>query len=99
MNREQAKALLPIITAFAEGKTIQCRGHTVGCREWKDVDNPSFGYTPDMYRIKPEPMECWVNVYEDGTLGKSWPTEREAKRSAAPSLSGVRTVLLREVLE
>jgi hypothetical protein len=53
MNREQAKALLPVITAFAEGKEVQCIcGHpTCG---WEDTEqvNP---YDYLKYRIKPEP--------------------------------------------
>lgn len=53
MNRERAKELLPIIQAYAEGKTIQCIG--VGFENWHDVDNEleidSMRYK---YRIKPE---------------------------------------------
>lgn len=53
MNREKAKELLPIIQAYAEGKTIQYIG--VGFENWHDVDNEleidSMRYK---YRIKPE---------------------------------------------
>ena len=53
MNRERAKELLPIIQAYAEGKTIQYIG--VGFENWHDVDNEleidSMRYK---YRIKPE---------------------------------------------
>lgn len=53
MNREKAKELLPIIQAYAEGKTIQYIG--VGFENWYDVDNEleidSMRYK---YRIKPE---------------------------------------------
>lgn len=69
MNREQAKALLPIITAFAEGKEIQFLTST---REWhKDkLENISFQYEPERYRIKPEPLKVWINVFtgDDGKL-------------------------------
>lgn len=53
MNRDQAKALLPIIQAFAEGKEIQFRfdgGNWSPCD--KDI---SFQYNASNYRIKPEP--------------------------------------------
>ena len=53
MNQEKAKELLPIIQAYAEGKTIQYIG--VGFENWHDVDNEleidSMRYK---YRIKPE---------------------------------------------
>ena len=55
MTREEAKELLPIIQAYAEGKTIQYRN--VVC-EWEDVtieEDLSFADNPSEYRIKPEP--------------------------------------------
>lgn len=57
MNREQAKALLPIIQAFSEGKTIQW---LTGSGEWYDVvgnDTIDFEFLADRkteYRIKLE---------------------------------------------
>ena len=50
MVREQASEFLPIIKAFAEGKTIQYRTED----GWKDIDNPKFNDFPSEYRIKPE---------------------------------------------
>ena len=62
MTREEAKELLPIIKAFAEGKTIQLFTNGI----WEDAKNPTFE-SGSMYRIKPEPKyrpfksqeECW----------------------------------------
>ena len=62
MTREEAKELLPIIQAFAEGKTIQLFTNGI----WEDAKNPTFE-SGAMYRIKPEPKyrpfktqeECW----------------------------------------
>jgi hypothetical protein len=53
MTREHAKKMLPIISAFAEGKTVQ---HRTGehC-PWSDHDTPSFSAPPENYRIAPEP--------------------------------------------
>ena len=55
MTREEAKELLPIIQAFADGKHIQWRNH---CKNWIDIDerdglNTEFPLS--VYRIKPEP--------------------------------------------
>ena len=53
MTREEAKELLPIIQAFAEGKSIQFRkGY-----DWIDIktgEDLSFLRPPSDYRIKPE---------------------------------------------
>lgn len=54
MDREQAKALLPIIKAFSEGKIIEYRDSMLK-DDWKivkEIPNLSFGCFE--YRIKPE---------------------------------------------
>ena len=55
MTREEAKELLPIIQAFAEGKDIQIRNITDD--GWDDIndDRMSFCAKAEAYRIKPEP--------------------------------------------
>lgn len=39
MTRDVVKEQLPVISAFAEGKTIQYLGNN---GKWIDCDNPSF---------------------------------------------------------
>lgn len=64
MDRNQAKDLLPIIKAFAEGKAIQLKTVDKG---WQDIHSASFDSNPKNYRIKPESEyrpfanaeECW----------------------------------------
>lgn len=64
MTREQVKIMLPIMKAFAEGKTIQ---YLVDGKKWIDIDDPTFVKQVAYYRIKPEPKyrpfktkeECW----------------------------------------
>jgi hypothetical protein len=52
VNREEAKQLLPIIQAFAEGKAVQYKCANI----WNDVTgSPCFACDPSCYRIKPEP--------------------------------------------
>ena len=69
MTREEAKELLPIIQAFADGKTVQYRISATFPRryirdfsylkEWNDINEENFnGFIYDgtvNYRIKPEP--------------------------------------------
>lgn len=57
MTREHAKQLLPIITAFAEGKKIECK-FTSG--DWVEAGDLAFDSCPEFYRIKPEPRRFWI---------------------------------------
>lgn len=74
MNRQQAKELLPIIQAFAEGKTIEFR-NSLGV--WIDCDGIMFNWPPKDYRIKPEPKyspfedaeECWQEMLKHQPFG------------------------------
>lgn len=50
MTAEEAKKLLPVITAYAEGKRIQYSNGGA----WIDSDDLSFCMDPSRYRIKPE---------------------------------------------
>ena len=56
MTRKEAKELLPIIQAFAEGKTVQYKGK---CGIWIDCANDSvilgISKDPSHFRIKLEP--------------------------------------------
>ena len=73
MTRDEAKAKLPIIQAFAEGKTIQFYNGD----EWADLDEATFSASPDKYRIKPEPKyrpfenqeECWQEMQKHQPFG------------------------------
>ena len=73
MTREQAKELLPIIQALAEGKNIQF----LSDGEWHDINQADFTCYPDKYRIKPEPKyrpfktqeECWNEMMKHQPFG------------------------------
>ena len=63
MTPERAKELLPVITAFAEGKKIQYRHRgAVVMSGWGDADMAVFSDDCD-YRIKPKPRRVFVNEY------------------------------------
>ena len=72
MTREEAKEMLPIIKAFAEGKTIQLFTNGI----WEGTENPSFEEL-SRYRIKPEPKyrpfesqeECWNEISKHQPFG------------------------------
>ena len=73
MTREQAKKLLPIMQAYAEGKTIQFQNGG----KWYDVYDTDFHQSPDVYRIKPESKyrpfndqeECWNEMHKHPDFG------------------------------
>ena len=51
MTKDEAKELLPIVKALAEGKVIESCDDLYG---WVETKNPIFDLSPDFYRIKPE---------------------------------------------
>lgn len=76
MTREQAKELLPIIQAFAEGKTIQVKGPD---NRWYDYEGKNcklkFDSRVQDYRIKPKyrpfknAEECWQEMLKHQPFG------------------------------
>ena len=89
MTREEAKQLLPIIQAFAEGKEIQ---QTDGS-DWYDLDDPDFMANGNSYRIKPGPKyrpftnieECWQEMQKHQLFG--WVKNQGLYRNIANVMS------------
>ncbi len=80
MDRQQAKELLPIIQAFAEGKIIQSRrinGMWIDLEMKTALNIISLIDEPQKYRIKPEPKyrpfknaeECWQEMQKHKPFG------------------------------
>lgn len=78
MLRQQAKELLPIIQAYAEGKTIQVKASDNLWYEYNGNNNKlKFDSDPQNYRIKPEPKyrpfktdeECWKEMLKHKPFG------------------------------
>ena len=76
MNRKEAKELMPIIQAFAEGKAIESRCIKGDKSLWYDDEDPSFDNDLE-YRIKPEinyrpfknAKECWEEMQKHQPFG------------------------------
>ena len=81
MTREQAKELLPIIQAFAEGKIIE---YSYDGEHWENTDAPSWDCDV-MFRIKPEPKyrpfknqeECREEMHKHPDFG--WIIAKDSK--------------------
>ena len=76
MTRKEAKEMLPIIQAYAEGKAIQIKKEG----DWLEVGKNTevyFSESPSDYRIKPEPKyrpfrtqeECWSEMHKHPDFG------------------------------
>lgn len=75
MTREEAKTMLPIIQAYAEGKEIEIFDKTT--KMWKTAMLPHFDCDSKNYRIKPESKyrpfkdekECWTEMQKHQPFG------------------------------
>ena len=56
MNKKTAILYLPLLQAFADGKTIEILANRRGCEDWEETVSLDFSCAPDCYRIKPEPV-------------------------------------------
>lgn len=71
MNRQQAKELLSIIQAFAEGKTIQYY-YTTPTPHWEDVlPNQTVDFNSDASKYRPfkNQNECWEEMLKHKPFG------------------------------
>ena len=76
MTREEVKEMLPVLQAFAEGKTIESRCINGDKSLWYDDEDPNFDNDFE-YRIKPEPRyrpfrdakECWEEMQKHQPFG------------------------------
>ena len=75
MNRKEAKILMPVIQAFADGKDVETKTSS----GWISIENMSLAGNPDSYRIKPEQEpkyrpfkdaeECWQEMQKHQPIG------------------------------
>ena len=96
MTIEETKEMLPIIQAWAEGKTIQVKEHG----RWVELCIDDFNLCPDMYRIKPEPKyrsfetqeECWQEMHQHPDFG--WVLAKDSKIMYHICVVGIGYVLI-----
>jgi hypothetical protein len=93
------KEKIKVMQAALDGKEIEISVDSYrrgGLIEWRPADNGVyFNWERNDYRIKPEPMEFWVNVYDDGSaLHESESNARECRRPMC-----IKTIKVREVIE
>ena len=75
LTREEAKEMLPIIQAWADGQTVDWYDPAIGWR--LSGFTMDFDKKPNFYRIKPEPKyrpfktrkECWEEMHKHPDFG------------------------------
>ena len=94
MTRQETKALMPLLQAYAEGKVIEQK-----CAEsWVEVDEDcDFHFPADTYRIKPSPTyrpfknaeECWQEMLKHQPFGWVIKQDKDKEPIVATHWSGV----------
>lgn len=77
--------------AYVDGKQIEATGQE-GC------DSPLWDWSSYNYRVKPEPIECWVNVIDEKTCSTVYMTKEDAEITSKMSHCWT-TRKFREVIE
>ena len=77
--------MIDVLQAHIDGKQIQYRRVNMG-GEWAN-EKPYWDFDHFDYRVKPEPLECWVNFYDNND---SW-----ASRTKAQAISKARPDAIR----
>lgn len=88
-----------VMQAAEAGKEIEIiRVNAPYKDDWHFTDSPAFDWANFDYRIKTEPMELWVNVFEDGS---TWPFESkvEAEHARDVCYGTPKTIKFREVVD
>lgn len=91
--------MIAMLQAAKDGKAFQARvKHSND--PWVDCRFPSWNFEEFEYRVKPaEPEEFYVNIYADGSIGRSWRCKDAAEQAKDLARTVSRTIKVREVLE
>ena len=77
----QTKYSIEVMQAYVDGKTIQ------GCNPdvtWGDVEFPTWDWSTFNYRVKPEPLTCWVTVLNGSLASTVHMSEEDANICVHP---------------
>ena len=89
--------IIDVVTAFRDGKAIECIFKIGSDPIWGSLSpQHEFDFSRFNYRVKPKPMELWVNIYPDEKL-TFYLSREEADKLKAPNR--IRRIRVREVLE
>lgn len=88
---------IEVMLGAEQGKKIQGQRRATGSFEspWALEENPDWNWAVFDFRLKPEPLEGWVNQYEAGPGSAFHDTREAADKQAGPDR--IRCVHMREV--
>ena len=58
--------MIKVMEAFKDGKQIQSRCDDT--EEWLNVIPSAWNFDKFEFRVKPEPLKCWANIFCDGGI-------------------------------
>lgn len=76
---------IAVMQAFEDGKEIE---HSANGVFWGQSQTPTWNWEALHYRIKPEPLAAWANLYPSGRM-YTYSTKEGAERGALPSRSAL----------
>ena len=91
---------IEVMKAALDGKEIEYKEPDE--KYWKVMESPEFdSWHSGDYRVKPELLEFWVNVYYGGHVPSMAYTDKATAMSAANAANPTttRTIKVREVVE
>ena len=48
--------MIAVMTAYKNGKKIECKSNNMPCADWFTIEKPSWDWLCNDYRIKPDPL-------------------------------------------
>ena len=92
------KERIAIEQAFEDGKSLEVDVGITGTYQiYGDDPEPIFYWERNDYRIKLEPIEFWVNVFDKFNGAYAYETEEKAINGA--SMPPIKTIKVREITE
>ena len=99
MNRVETKKAIAVMQAYVDGKQIEAAQENYTSTLQEGCDSPLWDWSSYSYRVKPEPIECWVNVLDGEICSTVYMTKEEADEMRPKMSDGWTTRKFREVIE
>jgi hypothetical protein len=90
--------MIDVIQGYKDGKEIEYRPETV--EDWYDCGGrPNWDFYASEYRIKPEPREWYMRIYNNNVISPSlYDTQKQAINAFSAAGHNFSVIKVREVL-
>ena len=78
MNREETKKAIAVMQAYVDGKQIESAQQNYKYTLQEGCDSPLWDWSLYSYRVKPEPIECWVTIFNGHVCSTCHDSEESA---------------------